>query len=85
MNEEPSQVEDAQKLQEDIARQQKDISKLRRVVNGELGPNEDEEIHFLLGNYDSEKEALETQKKILDDLKDRLSRAEQGLPRRLGE
>ncbi len=64
MNEEPSQVEDAQKLQEDIARQQKDISKLRRVVNGELGPNEDEEIHFLLGNYDSEKEALETQKKF---------------------
>jgi len=85
LNEEPSQVEDTQKLQEDIARQQKDISKLRRVVNGELGPNEDEEIHFLLGNYDSEKEALETQKKILDDLKDRLSRAEQGLPRRLGE
>jgi len=33
--------------------------------------DEDEEIYSLLGNYDTEEEALQTQKNILDDLNEK--------------
>lgn len=81
MNDEANQVEDPQRLREDISRQKDDVEKLRMVVNGEMQVDEDEEIYSLLGNYDTEEEALQTQKNILDDLNERLERAENGLPR----
>ncbi len=81
MNDEANQVEDPQRLRQDISRQKDDVEKLRMVVNGEMQVDEDEEIYSLLGNYDTEEEALQTQKNILDDLNERLERAENGLPR----
>ncbi len=71
MNDEANQVEDPQRLREDISRQKDDVEKLRMVVNGEMQVDEDEEIYSLLGNYDTEEEALQTQKKILDDLNEK--------------
>jgi len=81
LNDEANQVEDPQRLRQDISRQKDDVEKLRMVVNGEMQVDEDEEIYSLLGNYDTEEEALQTQKNILDDLNERLERAENGLPR----
>lgn len=71
MNDEANQVEDPQRLREDISRQKDDVEKLRMVVNGEMQVDEDEEIYSLLGNYDTEEEALQTQKNILDDLNEK--------------
>jgi hypothetical protein len=71
LNDEANQVEDPQRLREDISRQKDDVEKLRMVVNGEMQVDEDEEIYSLLGNYDTEEEALQTQKNILDDLNEK--------------
>jgi hypothetical protein len=71
LNDEANQVEDPQRLREDISRQKDDVEKLRMVVNGEMQVDEDEEIYSLLGNYNTEEEALQTQKNILDDLNEK--------------
>lgn len=47
-----------------------EIEKVRKIVNGEMQPDEDAEIHNLLGHYDSPEDALENLRGQRENLRD---------------